>query len=192
MLSGNNSGFTGTWDLTQYSTKYPTVKGYFSYLEGANENVFGASQIAVGQKNKLIISHERAAYPKLTLTLTDSAKVVLNKIAIVSELWLNGQSVAGGTYSATNKPLIYEGTGAITVIGGMGMLDRNKFEPVRIWGGTLRVNGENSRVEVYNVLGSLVYNTKNVNSVQLNNFLSGIYLVKYVVDGQSGILKFAK
>ena len=192
VLSGNNSGFTGTWDVTKYSAKYPNDEGYLTLLEGAGEYALGASKIEVGQKNKLVISHVLAAQPKLNLTLTNSAKVALNVLAVTSEYSLNGLAVAGATYTAITDPSIYEGTGSLTVIGSMGTDEMSQSEPVRILDRAIQVDGKNSSISVYNVLGSLVYNRKNVNTVELNNFLSGIYLVKYVVDGKSGVLKFAK
>ena len=192
ILSGNNSGFTGTWDLTKYSAKYPNDKGYSTLLEGLGEYTLGSSKIDVGENNKLIISHILAAEPKLTLSLTNSARVVLNVRAVTSEYSLNGLSLTSATYTATKEPLIYEGTGQLTVTGGMGTDEIGQFKPVRISKQSLIVNGENSSISVYNVLGRMMYNRINEDQVNLEKLPTGIYLVKYVVDSKSGVLKFAK
>src|SRR5680860_484909 len=51
LLTGNNSGFIGIWDLTKYSTRFPSTAGYITYIEGESENAFGKGVIIAGLEN---------------------------------------------------------------------------------------------------------------------------------------------
>ena len=74
----------------------------------------------------------------------------------------------------------------------MGTNEIRQFEPVRISGQVVFVDGNKSSISVYNVLGRLMFNQIDVDQVQLKQLPSSIYLVQYAVDGKSGVLKFAK
>lgn len=115
LLTGNNSSFTGAWDLTRYSTKYPSTPGYITTIEGNSENAFGKGSIVAGLNNKVIFSHSKAAGDSLVLTLNESAKAVLNTEVLVKKYILNGSAVAAGEYAATTNPELYEGEGKIIV-----------------------------------------------------------------------------
>ena len=118
LLTGDNSGFTGTWDLTRYSEKYPSSTGYITYLEGESENAFGKGVIEGGLENRVIFSHTKAAGDSLDLYLNGSAKVVLNSEVAVKSYKLNGVNVEDGVYSASTNPELYEGIGKIIVGDG--------------------------------------------------------------------------
>jgi autotransporter-associated beta strand protein len=115
LLTGDNSGFSGTWDLTQYSSKYPTTAGYISAIEGGSENAFGKGEIVAGHGNRVVFSHSKAAGDSLVLTLNESAKATLNADVVVRKYVLNGNSVGMGMYSASTNPELYEGEGKIIV-----------------------------------------------------------------------------
>ncbi len=115
LLTGDNSDFTGIWDLTQYSTKYPTTPGYITLIEGNSQNAFGKGRIVVGQGNRVVFSNPKAAGDSLVLTLNESAKALLNTDLFVKKYVLNDASVAVGEYSATTNPELYEGDGKIIV-----------------------------------------------------------------------------
>jgi autotransporter-associated beta strand protein len=115
LLSGDNSGFTGTWDVTKYSTKYPTTEGYVTTLEGKSENAFGKGSIVVGLENKVLFSHSKAAGDSLVLTLNDDAKAVLTVDVLVDDFILNGTAQDSGEYSVANHPDFFEGNGKIVV-----------------------------------------------------------------------------
>ena len=59
LLSGDNSGFTGVWDATQYSTKHPSDPGYITLIEGDSENAFGKGSIQIGLEIKLYLATRR-------------------------------------------------------------------------------------------------------------------------------------
>ena len=115
LLSGNNIDFTGNWDLTKYSIKYPGTTNYISLIEGNRENAFGKGSIVAGLNNKVVFSHSKAAGDSLVITLTESAKAVLNTDVSVKKYVLNGNPVVAGEYSATSNPELYEGEGKIIV-----------------------------------------------------------------------------
>lgn len=191
LLSGNNSKFTGTWDLTKYSTKYPSVKGYTTLLEGASEYAFGAARIEIGQENKLVIGHALAAQPKLRLSVAGSARVLLKTVSIVEEYELNGTKVLNGSLSAITNPELYEGGGTLTVIGPMSSVTDRTELPLQLSKRAIHVLGNKSRLAVYNLTGQLLISEKNTSVLYLNSLPTGIYLLKYLVDGKSGVLKFA-
>ncbi|NQU85169.1 MAG: T9SS type A sorting domain-containing protein [Mariniphaga sp.] len=115
LLTGDNSGFSGIWDLTKNSEKYPSSTGYITQIEGESENAFGAGSIIAGLKNRVIFSHSKAAGDSLVLTLNESAKVVLKTNVTVKKFVLNGNPVEAGVYSVSTNPEIYEGAGKLTV-----------------------------------------------------------------------------
>jgi autotransporter-associated beta strand protein len=115
LLLGDNKNFSGTWDLTLYSNKYPSTSGYISVIEGKSENAFGTGQINVGVENRVIFSHSKAAGDSLVLNLSESAKAILNANVVVKKYVLNGASIEKGEYSAITNPEWYEGEGKIIV-----------------------------------------------------------------------------
>jgi hypothetical protein len=115
LLMGDNSDFYGTWDLTQYTSKYPSTDGYVSIIEGKSENAFGKGHIRAGHDNRVIFSHPKAAGDSLLLTLNESAKAILNTDVEIRKLILNGTPVDSGIYSAVSHPDLFEGSGRITV-----------------------------------------------------------------------------
>lgn len=114
LLKGDNSNFTGTWDLTQNSASYPDM-GYTTSVEGFEANAFGAGTINVALNNKVILSHERAAGSHLNVNISNNAKVVLTTVVNVQALTINGISLALGHYDSSTHPEFFEGNGQIQV-----------------------------------------------------------------------------
>lgn len=113
LLLGDNRNFTGTWDLTQYSSKYPSTSGYITLIEGRSENAFGRGNIVAGHENRVVFSHAKAAGDSLVLSLTESAKAILNTDVLVKYFVLNGNPQPKGEYSALTNPEWFEGDGKI-------------------------------------------------------------------------------
>ncbi len=191
-LSGDNSNFSGTWDLTKYSSKYPSVQGYDSQIEGLSQYAFGTGKIKAGLNSRVIFSHERAAWPKLDLELTGTARVVLNKSVIVKQYLLNGQPVSSGTYTSGSNPAVYEGIGSLTVSPETGLHQIHEKKPVNLAGNSLHIVGNESFIAVYNLLGELLFTFRNQPVVPLNFLNSGIYVIHYKVDKMTGTLKIVK
>lgn len=115
LLTGDNSGFSGTWDITELSNSFPGNDNYISQIEGASENAFGHGKINVGRKNRVIFNHQQAVSGKLDITISDDARIVLQSNLLVENYILNGLSVIAGNYSAATNPELYEGSGTLTV-----------------------------------------------------------------------------
>ncbi|MFZ5939812.1 MAG: pectinesterase family protein [Bacteroidota bacterium] len=115
LLTADNSSFTGNWDATVYSNRYPTTAGYITTIEGKSENAFGKGRITVGLDNKVIFSHSKAAGDSLVLSLQDNAKAILNVDVQVDKFFLNGVAMDSGEYSVATHPDLFEGSGKIIV-----------------------------------------------------------------------------
>ncbi len=115
LLTGDNKGFTGAWDLTRYSEKYPSVTGYISRIEGQSENAFGKASVKAGLANRIIFSHSGAGGDSLEVTLNESAKIILNTQVVVDQFKLNDSWLKKGTYSASTHPETFEGVGTLYV-----------------------------------------------------------------------------
>ncbi|MCF8378738.1 MAG: hypothetical protein K9H49_04120 [Bacteroidales bacterium] len=193
LLSGNNSGFTGIWDLTTYSIKYSATPGYVSIIEGNSENAFGSGSLKASYDNRFIISHNKALGSILNLNLQQNAKLVLSVDVSVSEFILNGNTIPAGTYSAITNPEIYEGTGNLTVGAGASGIEMNeKFNKISVCNNTIHINGIYSKLAVYDVLGHQILIENNEKSKKIDEFSPGIYIIQYEIDGEIGSLKFCK
>jgi autotransporter-associated beta strand protein len=115
LLTGDNQGFSGVWDLTRYSEKYPSVKGYRSCIDGNSENAFGRGSIQAGLENRVIFSDAAAGGDSLEVTLSESAKILLNTGVVIDKFKLNDSWFKKGTYSASTHPEFFEGAGTLYV-----------------------------------------------------------------------------
>ena len=117
LLTGNNSGFSGSWDVSKLGTRYPGNDSYVTLIEGSGEHSFGKGTIKAAYKNKVIFNHLNCVSEKLDLSLAQEAKAVLGSDLHVDSYILNGNSIPAGSYSASTHPAFYEGTGTL-VVGG--------------------------------------------------------------------------
>ena len=182
-LGGNNSGFTGTWNLTVAAAN---VDG-FSAINGLYENAFGNGLIDLAVKNKAIFNHEKCAGNVLNMNIVGSASAVLNVAVKVKEFTLNGTKLADGKYDAATHPNLLTGTGSITVDSTTLGLEKLFLDQ-----GMLRVNGELENLEVFSLTGQRVYYAKTATNIDLNGLKSGIYIVRYQNDGKQGAVKVYK
>lgn len=183
-LSGDNSNFTGTWDLTIAATN----AGGSSAINGSVENAFGKGTISLGAANKAIFNHAKCAGDILNMNITGSASAILNSIVTVKKFTLNGTHLADGTYNATTHPGLLTGTGSITVNSANLSVD----EKVYLEYGMLRVNGTLENLDVYSLSGQRVYHTKSAAEIDLNGLKTGIYIVRYKINGKQGAVKVYK
>ena len=182
-LGGNNSGFTGTWNLTVAAAN---VDG-FSAINGLAENAFGNGLIDLAVKNKAIFNHSKCAGNVLKMNIVGSASAVLNVAVKVKEFTLNGAKLADGKYDAATHPNLLTGTGSITVDSTTLGLEKLFLDQ-----GMLRVNGELENLEVFSLTGQRVHQTKTATNIDLNGLKSGIYIVRYKIDGKQGAVKVYK
>ena len=182
-LGGNNSGFTGTWNLTVAAAN---VDG-FSAINGLAENAFGNGLIDLAVKNKAIFNHAKCAGNVLKMNIVGSASAVLNVAVKVKEFTLNGAKLADGKYDAATHPNLLTGTGSITVDSTTLGLEKLFLDQ-----GLLRINGELENLEVFSLTGQRVHQTKTATNIDLNGLKSGIYIVRYKIDGKQGAVKVYK
>jgi len=178
-LGGDNSNFTGTWDLSAAATN----AGASTAVNGTVENAFGKGLISLAVNNKAFFNHAKCAGDELNMNIVGSASAVLNTAVIVKKFTLNGTPLEKGVYNATTHPGLLSGTGSITVESTLGI------EKVFLKNGNLNVNGNLEHLEVYNLLGQKVYQTKSAKEIDLNEMKTGIYIVRYKIDGKQGTTK---
>lgn len=183
-LGGDNSGFTGTWNLTAAAAN---VDG-FSAINGLVENAFGNGLIDLALKNKAYFNHAKCAGDILNMNIVGSASAVLNVGVTVKKFTLNGTQLADGTYNKITHPGLLDGTGSITVNSTSLGIDDKVF----LKHGMLRVNGELENLEVFALTGQRVFQTKSAKEIDLNSLKSGIYIVRYKIDGKQGAVKVYK
>ncbi|WP_281298656.1 pectinesterase family protein [Flavobacterium limnophilum] len=183
-LGGDNSNFTGIWDLTVAAANL----GGSSAINGVVENAFGKGTISLAATNKALFNHAKCAGDILNMNITGSASAVLNTAVTVKKFTLNGTQLADGKYDATTNPGLLTGTGSITVNStSLGM-----EEKVFLENGMLRINGELENLEVFALTGQRVYQTKSAKEIDLDGLKSGIYIVRYKINGKQGATKVYK
>ena len=183
-LGGDNSNFTGIWDLTVAAANV----GGSSAINGAVENAFGKGTISLAATNKAIFSHARCAGDVLNMNITGSASAVLNVAVTVKKFTLNGTQLADGIYNATTNPGLLTGTGSITVNSTSLSIEEKVFLEY----GMLRINGTLENLEVFSLTGQRVYQTKSAKEIDLKGLKSGIYIVRYKINGKQGAVKVYK
>lgn len=182
-LGGDNSNFTGTWDLTVAAYN----AGGSSAINGLVENAFGNGLIDLAVNNKAIFNHAKCAGDVLNMNITGSATAVLNVAVTVQQFTLNGTVLGDGTYNASTHPGLLSGTGSITVDSSLSIEDKVFLEY-----GMLRVNGTLENLEIYNLMGQRMHQTNSAQEIDLKWLKSGIYIILYKVDGKQGAIKVYK
>ena len=93
-LGGDNSFFTGTWDLTKAS---PNTEGAV-IINGLVENAFGEAKIMLNAGNLAVFNHPKCAGNNLNISVYGNAKALLNHDIVVGEFILNDEVLEKGTY----------------------------------------------------------------------------------------------
>ncbi|MBN2215001.1 MAG: hypothetical protein JW723_12230 [Bacteroidales bacterium] len=190
ILSGDNNGFDGIWDLTVPSTHAAAVTA----IEGAGENAFGHGRIQVGDRNKVILSHKKCAADTLYLTLTGAGKAVLNADVYVEKFVLNSVVRDTGTYSAITNPEIFEGEGELKVgipepPNAISAPPVNAENLIQLNNKTLIIKAIISKVSVYDMNGIEMIINNTDKTILLDQCEKGVYIVNYCLDGISGTMK---
>jgi pectin methylesterase-like acyl-CoA thioesterase len=183
ILSGNNSAYTGTWDLTTPASNVNSTVA----IEGKVENAFGSANILVGANNKVVFSHSESASTNNELVLAANAKAILNADITIGKLTIDGTEHISGIFSSTTHSNNFEGAGTLT-IGTANSLKLNKIKNNLQFTNNqvISTNLSLGQVTIYNLNGSLVY-TKNVEDKAISiNLPLGVYVVS---SENNGILK---
>ncbi|AUS07041.1 pectinesterase family protein [Pseudotamlana carrageenivorans] len=183
-LGGDNSGFTGTWDLKVAAFNAAGVAA----IDGTVENAFGNALIDLDANNQAIFNHAKCAGDKLVMNIAGNASAVLNVAVLVNQFTLNGTDLGDGTYDASTHPGLLSGSGSITVDTSLS-IDKKVF----LEKDTLRVHGVLQNMEIFNMSGQQLRKiTKPVQEIDLQWLKSGFYIVSYKIDGKNGTLKVCK
>jgi hypothetical protein len=114
LLQGDNRNFTGVWDLTLASDKYPDLI-LDTWIEGSSMNAFGTGKIVAGDFNKVILNHKFCVTDTLNLTLEGNGIAELKTTVVVKGFYLNGEKQANGSYDASTHPGVFAGSGMLVV-----------------------------------------------------------------------------
>jgi autotransporter-associated beta strand protein len=188
VLKGDNSGFSGVWDLTSGSEKYPG-EAYVSAIDGQVENAFGNGFIDVANGNKVMFSHEKAVQGSLSMSLNSGGMAVLNVDVKLDELIINEEQMDDGIYSASSHSEWFEGSGSLIVGTGVGISKMNLSEIISVRENVISFDSKRVDVKVYSITGSEVLSFQKVNRIDLGTLINGVYIVSYQVENRSGALK---
>lgn len=190
ILKGDNSGFTGTWDLSSKSEKNPG-DAYISAIEGRSANAFGKGKFIADYGNKIIFSHAASVGNIIEMTLKNNALAVLNVDLSLIGLKINDLVFGEGIYSSSTHPQFFEGSGKIAVAWPTAIGNLKDARIIQA-GNILYTQSENSDFTIYSISGISVLKVTNIRQVDLSALKTGVYIVSYVVDGMKGCMKFLK
>ncbi|MEZ4827856.1 MAG: pectinesterase family protein [Bacteroidia bacterium] len=185
VLSGDNNGFTGTWDLTAPAGHPNSI----ATLAGEGENSLGQGLIEVAFHNRVVLKHPACAGAELRVNLSDNASVQLDTAILVNKAVFNGVPLAVGTYTAISHPAYFSGPGSLTVDGKTGV--ENLLNTVHIFVSDryIHVEGIRAIVCIYDLSGRKVVDDNASELISLHDLPCGIYVVKYLVNGWWGVKK---
>jgi pectin methylesterase-like acyl-CoA thioesterase len=187
VLSGDNTGFTGTWDLTVASVSANGVTA----IQANGEGALGRSTVEVGANNLLILSHVKGASDTLRVNLYEDARIQLDTEVAVEQALIGGVSLAQGIYDVGTNPEYFVGEGALYVgVPVTSIAAPRASIQLHLADRQLHIEGHRLAVTVYD-LGGRAVKTSSANTTSLVGLPAGMYVVRYEVDGQEGIQKIA-
>ncbi len=185
ILSGDNHAFTGTWDLTMPSAEVNSV----ATIEGNSENAFGHGRIEVAINNRVSLGHEKCAGDTLRVTLSDDGLIELKTEVYVLMATINGTSLLAGDYDATTHPEYFTGNGTLIVGRNVAIDGDMDSKQVFAFQNTLYVSGIATTIRIFDLKGRLILPENTSKSISLESLTPGVYVVKFEVDGFSGVKK---
>lgn len=205
VLKGNNSEFSGIWDLTRPSAVSTSVVS----IEGLSPHAFGSGRIDVGAGNVVVFGHEQAVSETLELNLKDGGMAALNVDMTVEHLIFNEETMSEGVYTANTHPEWFKGEGTIVVtvganeepnpdedpdedtdpVTGISLPEKDKT-PVYVVNNVLYVEGTHSEISLYLINGKVLTKGNTEKVISLHSLNRGIYFAKYSVDGKIGAIRF--
>ena len=173
-LGGDNSYFSGAWDVTTPATNPNGVVG----IVGASANAFGTGTILVDKGNYVQFDHVNCVSQDNSVTLASGTKAVVNADVVVGSLSLGGTAYTSGTFTATSNPDYIEGTGSITIEPNALYNTTTKSLNIYYSDGIIFFQKQVNKASVYSIDGELIKNIS-INSNKVNfNLPKGAYIVK--------------
>lgn len=192
VLKGDNSGFSGNWDLT---TENRNENGQTAF-SGNSENAYGNGIITIAENNVAILNHARCAGDTLKVNFTGEGKILVTKDTYVYEFMLDSTYLSDGVYTSTEFPDKISGTKSIFVGEEyIGFNDLSMQETMVVYNSNeqiIEVLDNNSELKIFTINGSLVNTYRNKNTIDVSGLQQGIYLIQYNVDNTSGVLKMVR
>lgn len=173
-LGGNNSAFSGFWDVTTHASNANGVAG----IVGASANAFGTGTIMVGNDNFVQFDHVSSVSESNDVVLESGATAIVNENITVGSLSIAGSALSAGTYSASTHPDYIQGTGAITVTVNSGIKE-NALKTLSVYykDNQIFTSETFSNIKIYSLDGVLL-DTLMINGSSVKVDLTpGIYIV---------------
>ncbi|MBR9921523.1 MAG: T9SS type A sorting domain-containing protein [Bacteroidetes bacterium] len=187
-LTGDNSAFTGIWDVTLPCENPNSV----AVIEGAAANAFGKGLIEVGDHNLVALAHLDCAGDSLFVNLYEDGLIRLDATVQVEHAEINGESLAPGLYDASTNPEFFTRDGKLFVGIPTSTKDISDEVPMYFADNKLFVRGARSEVRIFNMNGQLLLTENQKQEISLAHLPAGIYLAWYQIDGQEGSLKVVR
>ncbi|MCB0534526.1 MAG: hypothetical protein H6574_04270 [Lewinellaceae bacterium] len=187
-LSGDNSAFSGRWDLTVQ----PANPNSVSIIQGTAANALGHGIVDVGVGNRLALAHEKCAGDTLRVNLTGNGRIRLETTIQVQQAVINNAALPNGTYTATTHPDWFEGVGMLVVGASTATSEPETATYIYAANNRLYVKGAKTCVSVFNTQGrTVIFNNKS-NEISLEVLPRGIYVAQFDVDGHRGVLQVVR
>ncbi len=185
VLSGDNSGFSGIWDLTMPSA-FP---GSIAVIQGNSPNAFGQGLIEIGLDNLAALSHEQCAGDELRANLSGNGRMLLDTLVRVKRALINGTALDPGVYDAKNKPEWFTGKGMLMVDTGTDV--HAPVEQFRVFASnnTLYLSEEAEKVAIYHLNGQVALRARRISALSLEGLPKGMYIIHYTIGGYKGVQK---
>ena len=171
-LEGDNSNFSGTWDVTTHASDASGVVG----IVGVTASAYGTGTILVGKDNYAQFDHAECVTVSNSLYLATGAKAIVNADITLGSLVIEGTALPAGVYSATTHPEFIEGNGKVNVLATGVKEQRVNPVEIRYNENQLFFNRNIDHLKVFSVSGKLMYNLSVNGSSYAIDLKPGIYI----------------
>lgn len=172
-LEGDNSNFSGTWDVSTHASDANGVTG----IVGASANAYGNAAIIIGAGNFAQFDITNCVSESNTLTLSSGGKAIVNANIKLGKLTLGNSTYNTGTFTATTNPEFIEGTGSILLEGTSIIEKKTKNFKPNYENGTLFLGSTINHINIYSLTGKLIESAQvNGNSVNIH-LPAGFYII---------------
>lgn len=171
-LGGDNSNFSGRWDVTTAASTSGGVVG----IVGASKNAFGTGSIVIGVNNFVQFDHADCVLTN-EVTLAAGAKAIVNKSVSVGSLTLGGTTYDSGVFDAQSHSAFIQGAGTITV--GSAGVDNHSYSQFKVvyQNSALHFEGDVESVKIIAIDGTTIKTSSVSNNTLDVSLLSGLYLI---------------
>lgn len=185
VLSGDNTGFTGVWNLSKPASHTESSMA----IRATGFHSLGNGIINVSNKNQVILSHPYCAGDKFQCHLYDHANIKLDTQVFVKEAIINDSSLPAGIYNAVNTPNLFVGNGVLIIDNTTDVREQRNQSDVYFSENTVFLPEVVSEVRLFNTAGKLLKVAQKTARFYIENVPAGIYLCQYVINGRTKTIK---